>query len=246
MWEQIEPHFESVEEIYFAGGEPLIMEEHYRILKRLDEMGKHDVLIRYNTNFSEMRYKDLHVLEFWPRFKNIEIGASIDGMKEQGEFIRSGFSWQQFIDNREKMKETCPHANFYVNCTISIQNSYHIVPFHLMLVELGLIDDYDAFNVNIVTEPPHLDVRILPENHKEALSKLYDLHIDYMSKNSKWVAKQGFESLKNHLLTKDRVLEDNRKGYLARFEYKMRQLDDIRNEDFQKTFPELEDLYNAI
>ena len=193
-----------------------------------------------------MRYKDLHVLEFWPRFKNIEIGASIDGMKEQGEFIRSGFSWQQFIDNREKMKETCPHANFYVNCTISIQNSYHIVPFHLMLVELGLIDDYDAFNVNIVTDPPHLDVRILPENHKEALSKLYDLHIDYMSKNSKWVAKQGFESLKNHLLTKDRVLEDNRKGYLARFEYKMRQLDDIRNEDFQKTFPELEDLYNAI
>ncbi len=246
LWEQIEPHFESVEEIYFAGGEPLIMEEHYRILKKLDEMGKHDVLIRYNTNFSEMRYKDLHVLEFWPRFKNIEIGASIDGMKEQGEFIRSGFSWQQFIDNREKMKETCPHANFYVNCTISIQNSYHIVPFHLMLVELGLIDDYDAFNVNIVTEPPHLDVRILPENHKEALSKLYDLHIDYMSKNSKWVAKQGFESLKNHLLTKDRVLEDNRKGYLARFEYKMRQLDDIRNEDFQKTFPELEDLYNAI
>ena len=29
-------------------------------------------------------------------FKNIEVGASIDGMKEQGEFIRSGFNWEQF------------------------------------------------------------------------------------------------------------------------------------------------------
>ena len=166
LWEQIEPHFESVEEIYFAGGEPLIMEEHYRILKKLDAMGKHDVLIRYNTNFSEMRYKDLHVLEFWPKFKNIEVGASIDGMEEQGEFIRSGFNWEQFKENRNRMKETCSHVNFYVSSTISIQNAYHIVPFHHALVDGGYIDSYNSFNVNIVTEPKHLDMRILPQHHK--------------------------------------------------------------------------------
>jgi radical SAM protein with 4Fe4S-binding SPASM domain len=49
LWSQIEPLFDSVEEIYFAGGEPLIMEEHYRILKKLDEMKKYDVRIRYNS-----------------------------------------------------------------------------------------------------------------------------------------------------------------------------------------------------
>ncbi len=239
LWEQIEPHFESVEEIYFAGGEPLIMEEHYRILKKLDAMGKHDVLIRYNTNFSEMRYKDLHVLEFWPKFKNIEVGASIDGMEEQGEFIRSGFNWEQFKENRNRMKETCSHVNFYVSSTISIQNAYHVIPFHHALVDGGYIDSYNSFNVNIVTEPKHLDMRILPQHHKVELEKLYQEHIDFLSEKSLWSVKQGFDTLKNHLM------QDLDGEHLKVFEYKMKQLDELRGEDFQKTFPELEDLYHV-
>tara|TARA_B100000927_G_scaffold290448_1_gene289329 strand:+ start:11301 stop:12518 length:1218 start_codon:yes stop_codon:yes gene_type:complete len=240
LWEQIEPHFESVEEIYFAGGEPLIMEEHYRILKKLDAMGKHDVLIRYNTNFSEMRYKDLHVLEFWPKFKNIEVGASIDGMEEQGEFIRSGFNWEQFKENRNRMKETCSHVNFYVSSTISIQNAYHVIPFHHALVDGGYIDSYNAFNVNIVTEPKHLDMRILPQHHKVELEKLYQKHIDFLSEKSAWPVKQGFDTLRNHLM------QELDREHLKVFQYKMKQLDELRGEDFQKTFPELEDLYNAV
>jgi len=44
LWSEIEPLFDIVEEVYFAGGEPLIMEEHYKILKKLDEMNRHDVV----------------------------------------------------------------------------------------------------------------------------------------------------------------------------------------------------------
>ena len=33
IWEQMLEQFEHVEQFYFAGGEPIIMEEHYRILK---------------------------------------------------------------------------------------------------------------------------------------------------------------------------------------------------------------------
>jgi len=254
LWEQIEPHFESVEEIYFAGGEPLIMEEHYRILKKLDAMGKHDVLLRYNTNFSEMRYKDLHVLEFWPKFKNVEIGASIDGMEEQGEFIRSGFNWEQFKENRNRMKETCSHANFYVSTTTSIQNAYHIVPFHHALVDGGYIDSYNSFNVNIVTEPPWLDTRILPDHHKQKLVELYNTHIDFLSDKNAWATKQGFEGLRNHVSSE---LDPNTsssgnhyprkpEGLRKLFKYKMEQLDKIRNENFPEVFPELEDLYDAV
>ena len=29
--------FDNTEQFYFAGGEPIIMEEHYRILKELDK-----------------------------------------------------------------------------------------------------------------------------------------------------------------------------------------------------------------
>ena len=246
LWEQIEPHFEYVEEIYFAGGEPLIMEEHYRILKKLDEMGRHDVLIRYNTNFSEMRYKELHVLEWGPRFKNIEVGASIDGMNEQGEFIRSGFKWKQFVDNRIKMKSYCPHARFYVNATVSIQNAYHLVPFHKELVEKNLIDYWNDININIVTEPKWLDTRILPQWHKTRLSKLYDEHIDFLNHSNKkesQVARMGFMTLKNHLTSHFPEQEDKWRSVFA---HKMKQLDEVRNENFRETFPELKDLYDAV
>ena len=35
VWEQMQEHIPHLERIYFAGGEPLIMEEHYQILDLL-------------------------------------------------------------------------------------------------------------------------------------------------------------------------------------------------------------------
>jgi hypothetical protein len=160
-------------------------------------------------------------------------------MGEEGEFIRSGFSWQQFKDNRTKMKQTCPHVNFYVSSTISIQNAYHIVPFHHTLVEGGWIDSYNSFNVNIVTEPNHLDIRILPQHHKVKLEKLYQEHIDMLSDVGDWSAKQGFDSLKNHLMQDIETAGE----HLEVFKYKMKQVDKIREENFSETFPEMSDLY---
>ena len=62
---------DGLEEIYFAGGEPLIMEEHYRILKKLDERKMYHVRLKYNTNFSQMVYKGLDVMEMWSRFDSV-------------------------------------------------------------------------------------------------------------------------------------------------------------------------------
>ena len=53
MWEQLEPHLDYVEQIYFAGGEPLLMEEHYKILDELVRRERFDVRLVYNTNFTK-------------------------------------------------------------------------------------------------------------------------------------------------------------------------------------------------
>ena len=80
---------DGLEEIYFAGGEPLIMEEHYRILKKLDERKMYHVRLKYNTNFSQMTFKKLDVMEIWNRFESVKIGASLDGMGKRGEYLRN-------------------------------------------------------------------------------------------------------------------------------------------------------------
>lgn len=237
LWEDLLPHFDWVEEIYFAGGEPLIMEEHYRILNRLLELEKTDVRIRYNTNFSTMRYKKLDAIDAWSNFKNVEIGASLDGMGKQAEYIRSGTKWQQVLDNRERMKLKVPHANFYINCTVSVQNAYHIVDFYKWAVESDFIPYVDSFRINIVQNPLKLRMQMLPTHHKQALTKLYKETAEWAkTKGSNGLVVDQWESLINFLNDQDQP--EN----LEQFKTYMSAIDNIRNESFAETFPEMRDL----
>jgi sulfatase maturation enzyme AslB (radical SAM superfamily) len=130
MLEQMLPHIPYLEQVYFAGGEPLIMKEHYFMLEKLIEHGKTDVRIQYNTNFSELAFKDKHVFNYWKHFKNISVGASLDASGERAELMRKGTDWEQAINNRRRMIEEVPHVDFYVAATISAMNVLHIFDFH--------------------------------------------------------------------------------------------------------------------
>ena len=129
MWEQLEPHFDYVEQIYFAGGEPLMMEEHYRILEELERRGRFDVRLIYNTNFTQTRLKDRSVFDYWKRFESVAVGASLDAMGDRGEFMRKGTDWPTVERNRSKMLEICPDVDFYISPTLSIMNALHLPDF---------------------------------------------------------------------------------------------------------------------
>ena len=89
-----------IEEIYWVGGEPLMWERHWTIMKQLVESGKSkDVVIRYNTNLSRISYKDHNLYDYLPHFKNVNICASIDGTGAVGEYIRTGLNWDTWLDN---------------------------------------------------------------------------------------------------------------------------------------------------
>jgi radical SAM protein with 4Fe4S-binding SPASM domain len=93
IWEQLVPHLDHVEQIYFAGGEPLMMEEHYNILDELERRGRFDVKLIYNTNFTQVKLKDRWVFDYWKKFKSVGVGASLDDMGSRAEYIRRGTNW---------------------------------------------------------------------------------------------------------------------------------------------------------
>ena len=76
MWEQLEPHLDFIENVYFAGGEPLMMKEHYNLLNELLRRGRKDVRLTYNTNFTELVFKKQDVLELWNQVECVSVGAS--------------------------------------------------------------------------------------------------------------------------------------------------------------------------
>jgi organic radical activating enzyme len=239
MIAQMMPHIPHLEQVYFAGGEPLIMKEHYFLLEKLIEAGKTDIRIQYNTNFSELHFKDKHVFEYWRHFKNVSVGASLDGSGARAELIRKGTDWAQTVDNRRRMIEEVPHVDFYVSATVSSMNVMHVPDFHREWVELGLIKPKD-FNINICQSPDHYRLDVFPEDFKKRviIPKLQE-HVKWLVKDDDLKrATNGYMGIINFLNGEDKSER------WTDFVRECGVLDHIRDEDFWATFPEYAELKN--
>ena len=235
--QQMQEHIPYLEQVYFAGGEPLIMKEHYTLLEKLIEADKTDVRIQYNTNFSELRFKDKHVFEYWKHFKNVSVGASLDASGDRAELMRKGTDWQQTLDNRRRMMAEVPHVDFYISATVSAMNVLHVLDFHREWTELGLIQAKD-FNINICQSPEWYRIDILPEKFKnEVIIPAYEKHLEWLEpQDTLQRATTGYKSLLNLLTAQDAS------HLMPRFKEEIKKLDDIRDEDFWQTFPEFKEL----
>jgi sulfatase maturation enzyme AslB (radical SAM superfamily) len=233
MWQQLLPHIDYVEQIYFAGGEPLMMEEHYNILDELERRGRFDVRLIYNTNFTQTKLKDREVFDYWRKFKSVAVGASLDAMGPRAEYIRKGTRWAQVERNRRIMQEVCPNVDFYISPTLSILNAVHLPDFHRNWTEKGLIRAQDL-NVNILQDPAHLRIDIATTEYKEKIVGLYQNHLDWLrSQDPLNRATAGFESAINFMLATDNA------KLIPKFWAKMTELDTVRNENLLDIIPEL-------
>jgi organic radical activating enzyme len=236
MWEQLIPHLDYVEQIYFAGGEPLMMEEHYNILDELERRGRFDVRLIYNTNFTHVKLKDREVFDYWRKFKSVAVGASLDAMGPRAEYIRRGTTWDVVERNREKMLEVCPNVDFYISPTLSIMNAWHLPDFHCDWVNKGFIRPQDL-NVNILQDPAHYRIDIAPTEYKQRLIKRYQEHLEWLRPHDALQrATVGFESAINYLQATDNT------HLIDQFWCKTYELDTIRNENILAVIPELKAL----
>ena len=238
IWEQMLKQFDHVEQFYFAGGEPLIMEEHYRILKELDKRKMYHVRLIYNTNFSKLKFKDLDVLELWNKFDSVSVGASVDAEGKRGEFMRKGTVWKDTVANRKKMLEVCPQVDFYISSTVGLINALHIVDFHRNWVDQGLLKPQD-FNFNLLQYPFWQRIDLLPDAYKQKVKEKYEKHLEWLRPQDHLTrATKGFESGLDYMMRRDNF------DQFHKFKDGMQKLDVIRNENILEVFPELKELYN--
>ena len=122
-------------EVYFAGGEPLRMEEHYSFLDSLLAKNQTDLHLRYNTNLSTLTLKGKSALDYWKKFKKITLAVSIDAIGEKAAYIRSGLKWNKFLENIELIKEQCPHIKIQIAPTVSNLSILSLCDLHQFFVE---------------------------------------------------------------------------------------------------------------
>ena len=238
VWEQMLKQFDHVEQFYFAGGEPLIMEEHYSILKELDKRKMYHVRLIYNTNFSKLKFKDLDVLELWNKFDSVSVGASLDAEGKRGEFMRKGTVWKDAVANRKKMLEICPQVDFYISSTVGLINALHIVDFHRNWTDQGLLKPQD-FNFNLLQYPFWQRIDLLSNSYKQKVKEKYEKHLEWLRPRDHLTrATKGFESGLDYMMRRDNF------NHFHKFKDGMQKLDAIRNENILEVFPELKELYN--
>ena len=236
MWEQLQPHLDYVEQIYFAGGEPLMMEEHYLILEELERRGRFDVRLIYNTNFTQVKLKHRTVFDYWRKFKSVAVGASLDAAGARGEYIRKGTDWAQVEANRRQMLEECPGVDFYISPTLSILNAMHLPDFHRDWVEKGLLRPQDL-NVNILQDPAYFRIDIAPPEYKQRIQDRLEQHLAWLRPQDQLNrATVGFESAITFMNATDNT------ALIPKFWHKTHELDDIRRENILDVIPEIEAL----
>jgi|TARA_R110000782_G_scaffold39680_5_gene92034 radical SAM protein with 4Fe4S-binding SPASM domain len=236
MWEQLIEHIDHVEQIYFAGGEPLMMEEHYLILEELERRGRFDVRLIYNTNFTQTKLKDRTVFDYWRKFDSVAVGASLDASGPQGEYIRKGTKWDTVEANRREMMLVCPKVDFYISPTLSIMNAMHLPDFHRDWVAKGLIRPQDL-NVNILQDPAYLRLDIAPAEYKQQIQQKYEQHLEWLRPLDRLNrATVGFESAITFMNSTDNT------RLLDTFWRKTNELDAIRKENILDVIPELKAL----
>ncbi len=226
-------NIDEVEEVYFAGGEPLLMKEHYQLLATLLNKRKTKVRLRYNTNFTTFSYQDKSIFDYWKQFKKVEVLASLDASGERGEYLRKNLSWNKVLEMRKEMLEKVPHVDFKLAPTISALNVWHFPDFHQEWIEKGLIQVNDVY-INILEYPAFFNMKVLPTTFKEEIQEKYRKHFDYL--RQKGNCEEVIERLEEVL---HYLFSESWEGKIKKLQKELHLLDELRGEEFSVVFPEL-------
>jgi MoaA/NifB/PqqE/SkfB family radical SAM enzyme len=234
-----------IKELYFAGGEPLLIPEHYKILEFMVETGNaSNCVLRYNSNGLELPDK---LFELWKHFKQVKFNFSIDALGTRNDYIRYPSKWNDVVANLERLDNTPDNIIVNIACAVQVLNiltiselihwkdSKNFKKINLPPYGAGLI------GTHLVYLPSYLNVRVLPKHLKDKVVKQIDYFCSRRSSDREFMTNpygaKRWQGLAQYMLAEDwsnklPVLKD----YLT-------VTDQQRGTDFNKTFPELKDLF---
>ena len=206
-WESFEkliPHFKRVE---FAGGEPLMDPQHYRILDMLKPYGK-NIEIKYATNGTTLGISQGRTIhDYWPHFRSVAVNVSIDGIHDVYNYIRGNGDFNQVEENIREIQKI-PNVSRVVGAfTAQAGNILQAADcIDYFLNKMGIV-----FYSHRVSYPNCLSAQVLPPELRgqaiQRLVKIKDLVADFpiMSKYPilENITKRQIDDNVNYLMARD-------------------------------------------
>ena len=241
FWKDIEKRLDSVKHIYMAGGEPLLIKKHYDFLEKcIAQKVSSQIVLEYNTNVTQVPDK---ALSLWQHFKQVRIGASIDGYGSFAEYQRYPCRWPQIYENLKILNDQPLNIFVWIAYTVTAYNVFHLVDFikwKLTCEDLRNINRTERRPIitpHMAHHPKHLNIRVLPSALKQ------DLKQEFVKLNL-WIKSQGYSaavckqgmmitsSIEEYMLSQDY----NEKHWGTFCSY-TRRLDEIRGQNILDLVP---------
>jgi len=215
-------NIEKVDRIHITGGEPLQLPKHWELIDRIPEEHAKNIDLVYDTNLTELRYKNHSVYDVQNKFRKVVWGVSCDHVNDKLSWIRYPIDVKQFENNLKEIKEA--GFNVILNCTISLLNIHDLLEIHKYYkTKFGVVVNFNS----VVTTPNFLSIQHLPDDVKDKLIDDYNLpnFVD------KWGAK------KMNLVLTQLKLKGDTKNLKQAYDY-MDKLSKNRNFDWRTLWPD--------
>lgn len=183
FWREIYDQIPNLKQLYFAGGEPLMIREHKMFLEEIIKRGyAHKISLRYNTNGLLL---DDAIIDIWKQFRKVKVGLSLDGMGERGHYIRYPLDWPTIEHNLQLLDNAPDNIQTNIAFAVQILNIKHVPEFIKWKVRSRFkkinFDDNAAgqtmggglIGVHLLWIPTWLSLRVLPPEDKAEVRELF-------------------------------------------------------------------------
>ena len=169
FWDDLFKHSEDIQLIYVNGGEPTLVEKHWKYLEELIKRGLNkQITLWYNINMTNLPDK---LIDLWKEFKKVQVTCSIDDLGERNDYIRAGSEWNNVIANLDKI-QSYPWIEASVCQTVGWMNVFYINDFIKFMRNRNL-----HVHLNYVYDPEFLSIKALPASLKQlVLERCTDLN----------------------------------------------------------------------
>jgi sulfatase maturation enzyme AslB (radical SAM superfamily) len=214
----------TLRSIVFYGGEPLLSKKMWKVLEIAVELGyAKNISLEYNTNGTVWH----GATEVWKDFKKVSLSFSIDGVKDQFEYMRFPAEWEKVVENMNKARE---FKEKYKNMSCSW--CVTLSPLNIFYVREILDEHYVNFRdfgiyLNLVHGPEHYNINQIPDQYKQVIiDKLLNIPAAY---NVHFYIPGIVEFIRNGVAKPKhwaKLLSETKTG------------DTYRGQSYSKTFPE--------
>lgn len=252
FWKEMYAQIPNLRQVYFAGGEPLLIKEHRLFLEEIVRQGYADkILIRYNTNGLLV---DDEIIDLWKKFRLVKVGFSIDAIGDQNYYIRNPSDWDTIVKNLHKLDNTPSNIQVSIATAIQILNikrlpelakwkiTQNFKKVNLENTTYGMEAGGGIINMHLLYIPTFLSIKSLPEADKADVRKRFGelanwLHENYRQDDEFW--KKNPYGWKRWQAVLDFMDGEDHTHLLPAFAEYINTMDQTRGLNFAETFPEL-------